>query len=210
MCNLPGVSCAGRERRGPGKERRGGVTFLPQVPLTSKVKDPDRSPGRGLPGRRRGSHSRPRTLNLGSPGLRTFSLHPEARALEPRLPQTPTPAGPSLFAPEPRAPHSQSPASPARTRAPPGSRAHPVGALGEPVHPPAPATWLQPPGGRTREDALAFVAARPWRLWSAGARLRGLKRRLPPQPSAGKRKPDGPAAKTSKLEAPLSRPPARN
>ena len=40
MCNLPGVSCAGRERRGPGKERRGRGGH-------SRVKSPPHLEGEG-------------------------------------------------------------------------------------------------------------------------------------------------------------------
>lgn len=169
MCNLPGVSCAGRERRGPGKERRGrgGHSRLKSPPyLEGKGSRP--FPWARTAGRRRGSPiPRPRTPNPGSPGLRTSprtpSLEPWSPSLPPSNPDAPT--VPASSPPEPRAPHSPVPASPALEPGRPQGRgpAHPVGALGEPVH------LLRPPRhgcsrragerGRTRPG---LVAARPW------------------------------------------------
>lgn len=123
MCNLPGVSCAGRERRGTGKKGGGGEDIPASSPLlTSKVKDPDRSPGRGLPAAGGSPIPRPRTPNPGSPGPGPLPRTPASSPGAPVFRLNPTPPRSQPRSRNPGPPTPQSPHLPPRTRAPPGSR----------------------------------------------------------------------------------------
>ena len=128
MCNLPGVSCAGRERRGPGKERRGRGGH-------SRVKSPPHLEGEGsrpsprarTAGRRRGvpaspaSNPEPRLPQGSGPLPAPPASNPGAPVF---LPQTPTSPRSQPLRPRTPGPPLPSPRiSRPRTPAPPGSRA---------------------------------------------------------------------------------------